>query len=239
MKICMRDNKGREGKLEYTEKEIRKYTKHYNRLEKLLDYGQPEEEFLQALEKALKDGFPVDFVPKTMKRGKHPKKRLLTSSIVYANHKNQNIPALALINAGADVNIKDGSGWNSLMFGAYAVSIGENLFETLVEKTIDINEVSDGTTVLGNLCYHCLYYKNDPEMEKDALLKIRILLERGADPDLDTRWKECSPKMFNSQEDFEKRLERISFIEDFIQNFYDQKEAQKYTDNIDVESYER
>lgn len=144
--------------------------------------------FKTNLQKALKQGFPIDYRPACISNTRDT--TLLNYSIARSK---PNITKI-LLDAGADVNTTDNKNWNALKYVAYYL-MNVDIFQEIAEKTNDVNIASacteflfDGITALGTLCLRFCYAHGSKSLKHEIIKQIKILLDLGADPYLDDEW---------------------------------------------------
>ena len=158
-------------------------TKEYQILKEMLTKG--DSKFSLELERAVQQGFDVNY---SLTRGQ----TLLSTAVASAGSHNKPYYCDAirdLLNAGADVNIKDRWGY-SVTARAVAQNLPTDIIRIMLDKTNDINELDrNGRSIFGTACRAFVISYNNSEQQNSRLEVIRILLENEADPDIDSSWK--------------------------------------------------
>ena len=110
--------------------------------------GISSEDTIVKLYVAIQNGFDVNYLPSAETDQQYS---LLNLAILC---KGDSCPEIVdmLLNAGADVNLTDSSGWNTLMTAASSKGLTMPL-ENILKRTSDVNHRSkNGRTALGILC---------------------------------------------------------------------------------------
>lgn len=161
----------------------------HNLLDRVKYFTRFKESFLEA------SSFPVDYRPRDIE---------LTLLHIALIHNNDDV-AHFLLDKGADVNITDYDGINALMFASHNPVVSLDLFKRLIKQTENINAVNsynvtgygyrenEETTVIGGLCWSYIHNFNGNDIndgwKENILSRIQLLLDAGADPDIEAGWK--------------------------------------------------
>lgn len=138
----------------------------------------PIKDFKQELNDALLNGFPIDYL-----HNKHAwlDETLLQTAIL----RNRPEHAIAVIEAGADVNRQDSKGRNALMQAAAFRIDNLELNRIILSKTRYLQAVdTDGFTALSHWCTAYVLARG----QKDYLPVIHLLLDSGLKPNIGTDW---------------------------------------------------
>ena len=163
------------------------------------------EDTIAKLYVAIQNGFDVNFLPSVET---DPLYSLLNLAVIC---KGDSCPEIVdmLLNAGADVNITDKSGWNTLMTAASSKGLTMSL-ENIIKRTSDVNHRSKhGRTALGILCRK---YISDAQDDNQIIIKnIKAMLRAGADPDLDDHWNNGNKLAWrvNTEKERKERLDKF------------------------------
>lgn len=147
--------------------------------------------FSEKLDKALAEGFPIDYCEMFCTDNDPP---LLFLAV--ANHTEENNRFVKiLLDHGADPNVIDGRGWNALIQCCWNIRggtfrgntmISDETFTELVKRTKDVNLKGEGNeTALKGLVVEYIAAYQDNYFDADKILpKVRILMDAGADVNL-------------------------------------------------------
>ena len=164
--------------------EYEKNVWHYDNLCKC--YEDKRKSFSKALEAALMDGFPIDFVP-----GYASYYTVLYQAIVTSHDKQaQNIKML--VEAGANVNLTTEANWTFLMLCASMSQCKPVIIKTILSKTENVNVCSKGPgyTAIGLFIDRIIHGGFQDEKDGQKLFTLlKELLDAGADPELNAFWK--------------------------------------------------
>ena len=167
--------------------------------------GISSEDTIVKLYVAIQNGFDVNYLPSAETDQQYS---LLNLAILC---KGDSCPEIVdmLLNAGADVNLTDSSGWNTLMTAASSKGLTMPL-ENIIKRTSDVNHRSkNGRTALGILCRK---YIRDARDDNQIIIKnIKAMLRAGADPDLDDHWNNGSELAWrvNTEKERKERLDKF------------------------------
>ena len=142
-------------------------TKEYQILKEMLTKG--DSKFSLELERAVQQGFDVNY---SLTRGQ----TLLSTAVASAGSHNKPYYCDAirdLLNAGADVNIKDRWGY-SVTARAVAQNLPTDIIRIMLDKTNDINELDrNGRGIFGTACRAFVISYNNSEQQNSRLEVIR------------------------------------------------------------------
>lgn len=141
----------------------------------------------------------------------------------YGNHRNQAKRINELLEAGADPNIANKEGVNLLMAMANDVFLPIELFQNVLNKIQNINALSrSGKTALGIMCEKHLY--NNPPLDNAQFKeKLNMILDAGADPNIESQWKWQRAERFNKEA-----------IKELMETIYIRYEQIQQVNNISV-----
>ena len=155
---------------EYTPEEKERFSNMYNELQSAIRTSKSAgTKFRKILADGLKRGYPINYVP-----NENYSMPLLSISLWYCKY---GLVAL-LLDIGADVNLKDATGRNALMYAVDKFRIDEKAFKRILAKTKDINaKDKQGRSALRILVKQYLFSGFDHLLDC-----IKLMLEAGADP---------------------------------------------------------
>lgn len=190
---------------------------NYKLLRKTIEKAKTGTKFRQQMESALKKGFPIDFVPTPDAYSQRS-----TSLLEWAIIRQKDEIVNYLLNLGADADIITNVFYLAPLSFACKNDLMPDTIKLLAEKTKNINVSNKiGHTALGLLCksYIKTYiaFCNSLSLEEkleNIFLKIRILLEYGADPEIDNSWKE--PQQYNCVEQNYRYLPVLDSVDDVL-----------------------
>lgn len=205
-----------------------RYTSIYKLLVRTMMHTRTGAKFKRELLAATADGFPIDYTYSILANGKtFQVETLLNLSL---STKVPIVITQILLDHGADVNIEDYNGMNSLLiasqnFRYHKDSDGKNVapsyFAKIIEKTDDINKVSREPFKLTALSILCQNYCRNPS---DIIITaIKMLLDAGADISAGDDWRYTPWKIKNPTGKFYRADELYNHISLYVQ----QKEALK------------
>lgn len=131
------------------------------------------------------------------------------NTLYYGNHRNKAERIDELLKAGADPNIANKEGVNLLMAMAKDIFLPIELFQNVLNKIQNINALSrSGKTALGIMCEAHLYKRhiNTPLDNTRFKEKLNMILDAGADPNIESQWKWQRAERFNKDEEAIKEL---------------------------------
>ena len=168
--------------------------------------------FKSTLESALEQGFPIDYIPKTMRES-----TLLNYAIDF--HKDD--LALILLEAGADVNIITPDQRNCL--SSTITNISLPVMREVAARTENINlKNSYDYTAFQSLCIHYIFAKED---ESQTLFpKLKLLLEFGAELEI--------PFLFSASKEDKNRAVKLK---NFLTMYTEQRSAVNHKDSVKYE----
>ena len=160
----------------YTQEEKERFTKTYKELGYTIEYIRSAKMFRRLLENALKNGYPLNYVPENHYLTPEP---LLNIAIQYGQTEIFRI----LLNAGVDVNLKGRYKRNALMAACNndnRHSFNIDMIKELIARTKDLNERDHFRS-----CALQMLAKNFVFSGSERLLDcIEYIIKKGADPDV-------------------------------------------------------
>ena len=167
-------------------------------------------EFASHLEMALRNGFPIDYIP--------PNSNM--SCLHFALMRGFYNSVEILLNNGADVNLNYSCGTHeiSTLYMASNHKIPLNLFYRIANSVSDVNNGNNlfktHDTPINRLCIEYITQVSDTKLN-DLRTKIKILLDAGADPYENVSWR-IRGRYYNASLSFEKIEKRQDFIDGYI-----------------------
>ncbi|WP_303150123.1 ankyrin repeat domain-containing protein [uncultured Cloacibacillus sp.] len=204
---------------EYTPEEIERFSNIYNELQSAIRTSKAAgTKFRKILREGFKNGYPINFVP-----NENCSTPLLSISLWYGKY---GLVTL-LLDIGADVNLKDATGRNSLMYAVDKFRIDETAFKRILAKTKDINaKDKQGKSALRILVKQYLLSGVDHLLDC-----IKLMLKSGAEPGtLD--FSKFSALELSYTDNVEKL--KILFAETELKNQLCRKEAEIYEYNYEL-----
>lgn len=187
---------------EYSQEETERFTKIYRDLQSTIEYTRDERMFHKLLEEALKEGYPLNYVPED-----DCSSPLLNIAILQGKKEMIQI----LLDAGVDANLKDNDERNALMVACdkvYRHSFNIPLIKELIARTTDLNEKERwGPNALQMLV------RNYLQTGFEGLLNcIEDIIKNGSDPSVLTgllRNLSTAPPYKDNLEKLNKLLARL------------------------------
>lgn len=199
----------------------------YDTLVGMLSYTKnTREDFKKALSWAVQNGFPIDYSTEGSEYwGIKPRPPLLHETMFYSGYEEE---TKIILDLGSDVNVQDSEGNTALIVAAgNCVPIVNKKkwmrnVKTILEKTNNINHLNNKKeTAFGWLCKEFLevFFEDCWKEEKRNIrILMRIFLDAGADPNLDSSW-------FTDEDYHYFHPEGHEFIRNFIEKYYQQRDA--------------
>lgn len=132
------------------------------------------------LDKALADGFPIDYCPDNIPDS--------TPVLHYSLRRKSFDFTKVLLDKGANVNITDPDGNNVLMICCAALfslgssfDLGDDLFRQIAEQTTDVNKKISDPDLTEYSALGFLMHAHSMDNGQSVLTKIKILIDAGAD----------------------------------------------------------
>ena len=194
----------------------------YFELSEAFENSRKGTKFIRMLDKALKHGFPINYMPST---GLY--NPLLHRSIAWR----KDVITRALLEAGANVNVRDKDGRTALMLAASYTNDISLLLE-IADKTVDINalpaednEDSIKYTALSRLCV-----KYVQTGDRGLLYCVKHLLELGADPRIGKNFSNDAYIHYNIHNSIIAK--RSSYLQNYIIQYVEQKRQLKELQSV-------
>ena len=181
--------------------------------------------FRKALNKALAEGFDVNYVPSNLNFAYFS---LLDTALYDYNFiKNPDEVISLLLDAGADVNLKDR--YRSTPIFTAALHAPPHIIHMMLQQTTDINIVSnDGHTVLQFLIWRYMD-ANSRYSSAQFIQLIKEVLDKGAALD-------NFDKFMGENNESPEHVEKVNELRQYIQRYLEQKS--ELHNSIQAEQYE-